>query len=247
MFISENFTFNGKSNLDYNVISVEFNVSVLNDIGVMFNRQISKDDSSCMLTFTVEDGDVEDIVLNLMLINENGLEKEWTREDMLRVKNWLIQDDFKPFTSEDNPEDIYYVQCSSIKNKFTFGKYGVLEVTFKVMDHYAYHKYDNTINVNGDLKGIINNPSNKIYSPIIEVTNKGTLSTINKINDMEITGLNTDETIVIDNLMLTVLNKDVNKFNCCNRKWIHLSPGENILSLSGNCLVRVLAEFPIIL
>lgn len=252
MFISENFIFNNVSNVYQGVIAVELDTNVLNDIGVVFNRNISKEEGF-MSTYKVEDGDTEDIVLNLMLIDKNGIDKEWTQEDIKRVKDWLIQDDFKPFISSDNPDHVYYIQCSSIKNRFTFDKHGVLEVRFKLMDQYAYEKYDETFIVKGSSNIIINNTSNSNYYPIIQITNEGNTSTVNKIGDLELTGLNINESVIIDNLMLTVesgtLSRNVerNKFSCCNRKWVKLVPGLNNLRMSGICTVRVLAEFPIVL
>ncbi|MGL4452051.1 MAG: hypothetical protein ACRCTZ_12745, partial [Sarcina sp.] len=203
MFISENFIFNNVSNTSQNVIAVELDTDVLNDIGVVFNRSITREEGFTP-TYEVVDGDTEDIVLNLMLIDGNGIDKEWTKEDIKRVKSWLIQDGFKPFVSNDNPEYVYYVQCSSIKNRFTFNKHGVLEVRFKLMDQYAYEKYDKTFIVNGSSNITINNTSNSNHYPIIQITNDGNTSTVNKIGDLEITGLNTNESVIIDNLMLTV-------------------------------------------
>lgn len=248
MFISKDFTFDSIDNSDYNVILVEFDSDILNEIGVVYKRDITREDGSTYNpTFNVENGEPGDIVLNLMLVDNNMIPKVWSEEDIINVKKWIIKDEFKPFISQDNPDYIYYFQCSNIRKKFTSKGEGALEVTFKPMDCFVYKKYSKTITVDTTASLSISNPTNEDYFPIIEITNKGDNSTINKINELEIEGLNKDEGVIIDNLMLTVLNGDINKFKCCNRKWIKLNPGMNTLNLSGNCQVKILAEFPIML
>jgi hypothetical protein len=95
---------------------------------------------------------------------------------------------------------------------------------------------------------IISNPSRKVYRPIIELTNNGDTSTVNKIGDFEITGLENGEKVIIDNQTMTVINENgENRFRYCNRKWVKLSPKTTVtLNVSGNCVVRVICEFPII-
>ena len=76
----------------------------------------------------------------------------------------------------------------------------------------------------------------------------GDSSTINRIGNFEITRLDTNETVTIDNLILNVVNSnEINRFSNCNRKWLTLVPGENELQVSGNCELEILCEFPIIL
>lgn len=248
MFISKDFTFDGVDNSEYNVILVEFDSNILNEIGVVYKRDITREDGNTYNpTFNVENGEPNDLVLNLMLVDDNMIPKVWSEEEIINVKKWIVKDEFKPFISQDNPDYIYYFQCSNIRKKFTTKGEGALEVTFKPMDCFAYKKYSKTIAVNTDTTLSISNPTNKEYFPIIEITNKGDNSTINKINELEIRQLNKDDSVTIDNLMLTVLDGDINKFKCCNRKWIKLNPGMNTLNLSGNCEVKILAEFPIML
>ena len=92
------------------------------------------------------------------------------------------------------------------------------------------------------------NHSRTIYCPIIEITNLGDTSTINKINDMRILGLDANEKVIIDNLTKIVqTDSGINKFNCCNRKWINLKPRvKNTITLGGNCKVKIICEFPLI-
>ena len=71
---------------------------------------------------------------------------------------------------------------------------------------------------------------------------------INKINEMRILGLDTNEKVIIDYLTKIVqTDSGINKFNCCNRKWISLKPRvKNTITLGGNCKVKIICEFPLI-
>ena len=64
---------------------------------------------------------------------------------------------------------------------------------------------------------------------------------------MEITNLQNNEVIIIDNLTKLVQTEDnVNKFSCCKGKWIQLTPREyNTITLSGNFKVEFICEFPV--
>jgi hypothetical protein len=65
---------------------------------------------------------------------------------------------------------------------------------------------------------------------------------------MTITGLASGETVIIDNLMKVVQSKTgVNKFSCCNRKWVTLNKkSETILILKGNMKIKVICEYPVV-
>ena len=71
-----------------------------------------------------------------------------------------------------------------------------------------------------------------------------TTSTTNIIGNIEITGLEVNETITIDNMMLLVYSNGVNKYDNTNGAWLVLEKGNNTINISGNCVVEVLCEFP---
>ncbi|MBS5788147.1 MAG: hypothetical protein KIC98_09585 [Clostridioides difficile] len=61
-----------------------------------------------------------------------------------------------------------------------------------------------------------------------------------------ITGLDLNVKIYIDNLLYVVqTEKGVNRFDCCNRNWIKLKKGNNILKLTGNFNITISVKFPI--
>ena len=250
MFISKDFTFNGETNEQHGVWLVTFDNDILLKSGNTWSRTIRDESSSVYNPMYLEEKEeTEEVTLNLISIDENGVLTPWTDDKIKNVTDWLICNDFAPFISNDNPDYTYYFLCTKIERKFTANKLGVLEVTFRPFSNYAYKKVVSVITVNNETKNIIiNNPSNMIYKPIVEITNKGVITSINKVDSFEITGLVYDETAIVDNLMLTVLNSNgENKFDKCNRGWIELVPGNNTITISGQCSVRIVCEYPYVM
>ena len=247
MVISEKFTLNGIEGFSKNMYIVTFDSDVLINKGIPFSRNINSIDGYSQFNpmFRDEDTPPDDIILNFMYI-ENNMPQIWDEEKILDVKKWIITDDFIPFTTQDNPNYIYYLMCKKIQNKMTPEGLGVLECTFTPFSHFAYNAYNSTITVKSSKNIVIDNPSIYSYEPIIKIKNLGNEETVNKIGDLEVTGLATNEKVTIDNIMLTVINENnENRFSKCNRNWVSLSPGENIVPVSGNCEIEILCEFPI--
>lgn len=248
MVVSDEFSFNGKSSLETNIYIVTFDDEILMEKGIPFEKNISPLDNYSQLNpmFQYEESEPEDVILNLIYMID-GIPMEWSNEKIIDVKKWLVTDYFAEFITQDNPEYKYYLQCKKIQNKMTINGIGVLECTFTPLSHFAYKHLQNRFyssqrNIN------IDNPSIYDYKPIITIKNLGDKQTINKIGSIEIVGLEYNEIVTIDNLMLTVINSSgTNRFNTCNRKWITLTPGRNSLSISGNCEIEILCEYPIIL
>ena len=249
MVISDKFILNGIEGVAKDISLVTFDSEVLTNTGIPFSRNINAVDGYSQFNplFNEEDVVPEDIVLNFMY-SIDGVPQEWGEWKVLDVKKWIITDDFIPFQTFDNLDYTYYIKCKKIQNRMTPHGFGVLECTFTPLSHFAYKKVNTTITVTKLSSLTIQNPSIYNYKPIIQIKNLGTTSTINKIGDFEIKGLNTNEIVTIDNLMLSVVNSsNVNRFSNCNRGWVELIPGENILSVNGNCEIKILCEFPIVL
>ena len=250
MIIGKDSTFNDIKFSDYNLYVCDFDDTILKEVGIDFNRSITKtNEIEFNPTFLINDTDDFTIELNLILYNSAKNEKlEWTDEILQKIYSWLITDDFKEFKTEDC-DFSYYLMVTNIQKVFTMDRKGYLKVTFKSMDKYAYKKvtYKKTISNNTDTI-TVKNLSNEIYKPKIIITNKGDNNTINKINELEITGLESEKTLTIDNLLYTVECEGQNAFDKVkNRKWISLKTGENVLSLSGNMIIEIICNFPIIL
>lgn len=248
MIVSDEFTLNGIKGSDEDVYLVTFDNDILISKGIPFQRDISSDGYS-QLNPLFKDEDVvpDDIVLNFMYAI-NDMAQQWTEDKIIKTKKWMITEDFIPFVTQDNPDYIYYLKCKKLENKMTPRGLGVLEGTFVPISHFAYKKTYHKVTVTESTNILLTNPSSTDYKPVVRIKNLGDVSTINKIGDFEITGLATNETVVIDNLILTVENLNgENIFSKCNRNWFKLLPGENEYNVNGYCEIEILCEFPIVL
>ena len=251
IFIQPHFTFNGIYSKNMNVcIATIDNGDFFNTIGVEYstNAEIENDSIGYSPYFTESSSDTSEIELDLLLYNSFTMEALSINQYNLReLYDWLITDEFVPFISDDDRDIIYYFKVINLSKILTFDGRGYLRVTFKPYTKYCYKRKVYEINVNNTANLEIYNYSKLIYKPIIEVTNLGNETTINKINDMEIVGLKSNEKIKIDNLTKLILDEnDRNKFNCCNARWVKLNPRtNNIINISGNCSVKIICEFPI--
>lgn len=251
MVISKDFILNDITNTSKDVIIVSFESDVLTSVGVPFSRSISSSGeySSSNPIFKKGETEPDDIVLNFMYVNEHFIPQQWTESKIIDIKEWIVTEDFIPFISGDNPNYVTYMICTKIENKMTPDMLGVLECTFKPFSHYKYKRFTKNTTLKGSNKTfIINNPSLEVYKPIIVLTNSGNESTVNRIQDFEITGLAKGETVIIDNLMKTVLNSnDENRFSLCNRTWVEFAQGNNEVVMNGDCEIEILCEFPVLL
>lgn len=252
MFIQPNFTFNGVYSRDLGVSIVTFDSGIFNDVGIEYTSDISIehnliDYNPCYIENFAETNEIE---LNLLVYNPMTMKPiDVTNSDLETLYDWLITDGFVPFVSDDDVDLTYYFKVVKIQKVLSFKREGYLRVTFRPYSRYAYRRREYKIDVNGDKEIEIFNLSRQIYYPMIEITNKGDIFTINSINNMKIIGVDTNETIIIDNLLKLVQNSNgENRFNTCNRKWIGLEPKkDNIIKLNGNMSVKIVCEFPVTL
>lgn len=252
MFISPNFTFNGIYSSDMNIsICTVDNNNMLNNIAVDYISDVIIENSLVDYHpyFTETFSESNDIELDLLVYDYTTMTALDINEiDMEAIYDWLITDSFAPFISDDDLDVIYYFKVIKISKVLSYDNKGYLKVTFKPYSKYAYRREVYDVDVYGEKTIEIYNPSKKIYYPQIELINMGITDTINKINDMEIVGLKTQEKIIIDGLVKLVQTGEfVNKFDCCNRKWIKLPPREStVITLSGDMVVKIICEFPIL-
>ena len=227
------------------------NNDLFNTIGVEYssNIEIENDLIEYSPYFTESSSDTSEIELDLLLYNSITMEAlSINQYNMEEIYDWLITDNFVPFISDDNRGIIYYFKVINLSKVLTFDKQGCLRVTFKSYSKYCYRRKVYELNVNNTSSLEIYNYSKLIYKPIIEVVNLGDETTVNKIGNMEITGLKNNEKIRIDNLTKLILDENnKNKFECCNAKWVELKPRvDNVINVSGNCSIKIICEFPIL-
>lgn len=251
MFISPNFRFNGKSNRDMGVYISTFDSNVLNDIGINYNTSVSVENGisyNPSYKETVEEAG--EITLQLLLYNRfNGSLIEWNQDEREKIFDWLIGDgEFYPFISDDHSDLVYYFKTVKISKYLSYQNKGVVNVTFKPLSPYCYKEKNITETITAPKDLAIYNPSLLDYKPIIEITNLGDSTTVNKIGTMEITKLDTNQTVIIDNLMLLVQdNQGSNLLEKCNRKWITLNKkSNNVIHVEGNMKLTIRCQFPLI-
>ena len=251
MFIEHNFTFNGTYSRDLGVSIATFNdTDMFHDMGVEYSSDMEIENNLIEYSpyYKENPSEPSNIELDLLLYNPDTMEAVSINNcDIDRLMDWLITDDFAPFITDDNPDVIYYFKVVNLMKVLTFSGTGYLRVTFKPYSKYAYKRQEYEVTVSGSSTLTIYNPSRQIYKPIIEITNLGGTSTVNRINNMEVVGLTTNEVIKIDNLTKLVIDRNgANRFSLCNRKWIELKPRKNnTITLSGSCKIKIICEYPL--
>lgn len=252
-FLSEKFSLNGIESDSMNISLITFDDDVIRDFGNIYKQEMSIDrnlNGSPFYTKNLTDGD--DIKLNLLFVEEDGFTPaKWTTDKVSEICNWVVSENFQPFISYDNKNIVYYIKCTNINKKMTNSMTGYLECSFKVFNNSAYYKNNINTEVNGTKTIEINNPSKHIssYKPIVKITNKSKKNPTLTLNgsSLTITGLPVNETIIIDNEMKTVNSPNGdNRLSLCNRKWIHLVEGVNLLEVTGDCRVEILMEIPVL-
>ncbi len=258
MFISDKFIFNGIHSDEMGVALVTFDTNTFNPYGLTFNSGVALSKSrKDMSHFTTEEDSIEDIELNLALVDSENNPEVWDDDTLMYIIDWLTTDSFVEFISEDNIDLTYFLKTTKIVKHFTHNKEGYLQVTLKPFSNYAYIKHSKKYTFNSPDSFKINNPSNlkEMYKPIIEIKNLGDASNIisieNKTTGYEpfiIKNLSENEVVRIDGLLGTVYNKDnKNLLMNCNRKWLKLSRGENVINISGNVEIEIKCQFPVII
>lgn len=256
MFISDKFIFDGVHSDEMGVSLITLDSNMFNVYGFDFNEDISADKiGKDMSHFTVTDGEISEIELNIALVDNKNNPMIWDDDSIMEVTDWLITDKFVEFISEDNYDLIYYLKTKKITKNFTHDKKGYLQVALQPFSNSAYTKYEKkyTPKDNGEI--VLENISNlkSMYSPIIEIKNlEDSLNIITIQNENQdgepfvIDGLDNDEIVTIDSLMGTVFNDfKENKIMNCNRRWIRLKRGKNKIFITGNVEVTFKCQFPV--
>ena len=187
---------------------------------------------------------------------------KWTNADFINLNRWFFTEKFCQFRTldfEDNLNIVYYLKAVKFTKYVNKNFYGYVEIEFQSYDGLAYviptNNYNYTVS-NGETKNMYSYSNLYIpYKPKLEVTNYGGSSTTITISNsstntsLEIQGLSTNETVIIDCQMGTVLNlSGINRFDVLqNYNFIKMQNGDNNIRLSGNAKVQVICEFPIII
>ena len=244
MFYSDKFTFAGIPNDEMEVSLVSMDVDILNEYGINFSQDISKVGTSNNPIYSISDTDTDTIQISLCYeINNEAM--PWTIQKRAEIISWMVQDEFMPFVSEDDPDIIYYFKCVGYTKEFNLRNKGVITFEMKPYSPYAYVSRNTRVVVSGNYNLNLTNISNvdNLFSPIFKITTKrqetieiGTL-TINVENG---------DVIVVDNGMNTITNSnEKSMISNSNRKWVRLTRGNNQLVMKGNFDIEIDCLFPI--
>ena len=260
-FYSPDFTFDGISNKEMGVIMVTMDSSgVLSTHGQEYQSEMVMD-YSIGYADAFYYGVTHQIVpmdFTISLVDEVGNPQSWTVDERIRILRWLKQSDFKAFTTEDNPEVIYYLKCTNVKKDFNADMKGTLTVTMQPSSPYAFTPWINQMCTNADglAKNImIDNVSNldEKYYPILEIVSHQVGQTISIINDttgetaFTITDLVENEVVTIDGLMKYIESSTgENRLMNSNRKWFYLNQDINSITITGKCDINFKCQYPLI-
>ena len=177
------------------------------------------------------------------------------------IADWLFQDEYKPFISNDNDSKIYYCIAT---NKIDFITNGVgdgyFTVNFRCRDAFAWTILNEDIH---DLSSVIGSTPLEItnlsnvgvpyYFPIIEFVLQDTETdfSIENTSDggrtMTFTGLDVGESLYIDCQRKQIISNTSNyRYDEWNKIWFRLVKGVNNLNVTGKCIVTFRTQYPII-
>ena len=249
-FISSEFSFNGINSDSIEVCLISFDNDTIKEYGEIYNKPLSNEGNLSNTPFYSEkESKEQELVLNIMLKDSYGNAKQWSRDTIQSITDWIITDNFVPFISMDDESIVYYIKCTSIIKKMTSNNIGYLECTFSIFDNVGIVKVTNTVNTPNSI--MIDNSTNirEICFPKLTIMNLGNEGTINSISvagkTFEIKGLKAYETVIVDNQLCTVFSGSENKIGLCNRKWLKLPPGVSKLTTSGNCRITIEANIKV--
>ena len=255
-FWSGEFYFNGIYSESFKVCIIDFDSSeLLKQIGTSVNMELTEEMSfNGNRSYIEGNTTAENIVLQLC--RTDG--KAWEEGDIIGVYNWLFQEDFKRFQTVDYSSGYnlcYYLKAVNFKKFLNNNFYGYLEVEFMSYSPYCYSIPTSNLRLSRGGSGTINNYSNlyKPYKPKIKIRayDGNTIKITNNTNKsfVEVRGLNSNETVIVDCSMGTVINSSgTNRFSVLqDYNLLKLNKGNNNISLTGNADIEFICEFPVII
>ena len=189
-------------------------------------------------------------------LTSSTLTNDMTDSKMKEIADWLFQDEYMEFYSEDNTDKIYYLMAvSETPRILNASKEGYIEVQFKSKFPYALMASTTpTYEVTGSDTISIDNESNtsKYFFPIMEIT-VGTpaidVTITNTSDSSRLTsfgGLTTGEVIYVDNNKKQIISDlDNLLYDDFNKNWLRFIQGNNSLDIVGNCTIEFRIQYPI--
>lgn len=198
-------------------------------------------------------------------------ETMWTIQDRKNVSAWLYKNTFKDLiflhesatpASGDEYEDIIY-NCMPIGKPEAIDYGGMYGLKIQFQNRLPYptteekvQTFDLSSNTTTTNITVINYSNLNEYIDDIEVafTLVGDSTGIKFVNtsdsnrEFEFTELSTEETVTVDNLYGDIVsNTGLNRYPKFNKNWFRLTTGNNVITVTGKCLLTITAKYPIII
>ena len=196
------------------------------------------------------------------------IDQQMTAQKRLELAEWMIKPDYSTLEFCNNRGVIYHVIVTSQADFFCNpNSEGYYTLSFQSMptnytvtidqsfDLGAYPESGHYLSPAVPATVTVQNPCNVLpdYYPYIEITYKGgtgsSLQMTNLSKSAEpfvVTGMSKDEKIMINNQMRTIFNNDgLNLFSRCNKKWLSLQYGSNMIQVNNRAVITFLNQFPV--
>ena len=253
LFKSFGFSYNGKHSSQY---SLRISKIGANDSTSMFGiqRSLTTENNGAFMS-GLSNTTYNNTSFEIQLVKTDGdYVIPFDKDELFEIIEWLFQEDFKPFISDDNRDIVYYAMATGGSKYENALKQGYLSITFQ-------------LNAPCGFTAIQTNPMYIQGEHTFELFNKSNLETWNYPDvefklitgeSIEIENLTTGETMAFSGLKEGVevycYNEDLKQLQCTsdtsynvrpkfNKQWLRLAKGRNVIQIRAkNAQVRIIGQ-----
>jgi hypothetical protein len=258
-FVQTGFSWNSKSNEEVGVMLVHEDSSSIKQAFGITSKQVREKIRyrDIPVSYGVEK---ETSTMPISITKIDG--SEFTYEDRVELARFFRPDNnFHEFWSYDyGDRHIFYLYFNSGSFENFFSDKGIITLeaemlapyAFSPVSHEVYDLFNNTTSTIIEVE----NKSNVIefYYPKIEFTLLDTATSFKIINHtnggqvFEFTGLQTGETVSIDNLARRIKSSTgLPRLSDFNKNWFNLWYGVNTIEVFGKCILEIKSQFPMMI
>lgn len=251
--VSKDFTFDGISSISKGlvIVNVDNGIKTLpylpsqdivedhpNNVDKPYFYKTKKNPLTFSLTFTLEDED-------------------WTVAKKMEIAQWLYKKTYKPFTTSDYPDKVFYTIATNQADFMTANlTEGYFTVDFRMNAPYAYtttgtvvHDLSSNITTTDIVINCLSNVNDYFYPEVeIELKSTSTGFTIVNLSDgnreTTFTGLSVLETITLSNRQI-ISDTGNYRYENFNKVWLRLVYGDNTLRVTGKCVLTFNTQYPV--
>jgi predicted phage tail component-like protein len=190
-----------------------------------------------------------------MTLTFSTLSNDMDATKLKDIASWLIQDEYKAFVSDDNPDKIFYLMATNQIDFYTNGNNeGYFDITFRCQFPYALTSASTpTYEITSSGTITIENDSNTstYYYPEIEITtcSTGIVSLVNTSDNnrtTSFTSLSNGLDIYMNGDKKQLITSDGSYiYDKFNKIWLRLVQGTNVINVTGNVIIEFRTQFPV--